>query len=70
MGEFKINEALSSSGSRAFHLEINSFDEFIRFVTIIRGEDSSLDALKKLNAEVNKGDDVLVKAMETQISKE
>jgi len=68
MGEFKVNEALS--GSKGFHLEINSFDEFIRFVTIIRGEDSSLDALKKLNVEVNKDADTLVNAMETQTSKE
>ena len=35
-----------------FHLEINSFDEFVQFVAIIRGEDLDPKKIEELRAKL------------------
>lgn len=49
-----------------FHLEINSFDEFVKFVALIRDEDLDSDKIKKLTASLNKSTSELNKAIKSQ----
>jgi len=49
---------------RSFHLEINSLEDFAAFIAIIRGEETNLDEIKKITAQITTSDDALKDAVE------
>lgn len=47
-----------------FHLEINSFEDFIAFVAIIKGKEIDIQEIKKLQATLQGSRENLTKAIE------
>ena len=46
----------------AFHLHIDSIEDFVKFVAVITGEDLDSEDIKKLTEELNKDSDALIEA--------
>jgi len=49
-----------------FKLEINSIEEFIKFVRFIRDEDMDEIKIRELTKELNKSTDILIEAEQKQ----
>jgi len=48
-----------------FHFEINSFEDFVSFVAIIRGKEINLEEIKNLTKQLSQSD----KALEDAVNK-
>ena len=47
-----------------FHFEINSFEDFVSFIAIIRGKEIDFNEIKKLTKELNQSDKTLQNAID------
>lgn len=64
MANNSVSSKLGRKMAEKFHLEINSLDEFIRFVTIIRGDELDSNKINALVKELNDGAQQLHEAVE------
>lgn len=51
-------------GGRRFHFEINSFEDFVSFVALIKGKEIDLDEIKNLTSKLNVADNALEEAID------
>jgi hypothetical protein len=62
----RIDLTVIQKRGRMFKIEIDSIEDFITFVNIIRGDNPDNTKIENLTKELNKDSDELIKAEEAQ----